>query len=275
MQASRPARVTETTTQIRPEARWSAAADWQSSAVRRHLSSLRPLKPLQDHSCRSRAHAVRISLRKDLQGGTCLRLGIGRNLGIGSKLDFPREVDCMDESGLLPFVSVVEQGDQRLGLGAFFLERRNIGVHRLERIKGKALVKARLQEGEPCSRCVRGGRRKADRLLQLLPWKKVALERLLKLRSQIALGDPPEQKLSVHRQLAAMCRHVTIEKISCFDQDHAKRKQRPTPRLLVRRLPCMVCSRIGCRNELVRLVQIDDLVSGCRGERYYKKKPNQ
>jgi hypothetical protein len=72
-----------------------------------------------------------------------------------------------------------------------------------------------------------------------------------------------------------MCGHVTIEKISCFDQDRAERKQRPTPRLLVRRLPCLVCSRIGCRSELIRLVQIDDLVSGCRSDGYCKKKPNQ
>jgi hypothetical protein len=72
-----------------------------------------------------------------------------------------------------------------------------------------------------------------------------------------------------------MCRRVTIEKISCFDQDRAKRKQRPTPRLLVRRLRSTVCSRIGCRNELVRLVQIDNLVGGCRSDGYYKEKPNQ
>src|SRR5882724_7117623 len=181
----------------------------------------------------------------------------------------------MDESGLLSFVRVLEYADQGLGLGALLLESRNISVQRFERIKRKAFVKACLQERKPRSRRIRRGRRNAYGLLQLLLWKKIAVERLVKLRGQIALGESFEQKLSVQRQLAAMCRHVTIEKISCFDQDCAKRKQRLALGLLVVCPPYTLRRRTGCRNKFVSLIQIDGLVTGCPSDGHYEKKSNQ
>jgi hypothetical protein len=130
-------------------------------------------------------------------------------------------------------------------LGSF--SSRNISVQRFERIERKHVNSL---SGPNRTAAHKRGRRKVWPP-QLLPWKQIAAERLVKMRGQIALGETLS-RIVRSASTARLCRHA-IENISCCDQDCAKRKQHFALGPLVRCLH--VPPPIGCRNKPVSLIR--------------------